>query len=94
MSVLSTLESDAAKAAKYAGPMATALGMIAAAIGVGATAGTALPIIVGVIDALAAGVAGDVDAATVLADLGKLSSGIKADDAAADAAVAAKFPTT
>lgn len=87
MSILDDIRSDATKLEQYAAfiqvaQQATDLG--------GAPAAEVVAIIKAGLDALAAGGSGAMTSEQVLAELGKLTSGEAADDAAAEAAVEAR----
>jgi hypothetical protein len=84
MSLSDTLKSDLAK---YADPILRALELVQSLTGIGgAGAATALQVAAAVIKTLETGVAAQLSAADILAELDKLAPGEAADDAAAAAA--------
>lgn len=87
---LDTLKADFAK---YADPIIRALELVQSLTGAGGPAAAeALAAAGAVIHTLEAGVAAQLSAEDILAELDKLAPGEAADDAAAEAAIAAKFP--
>lgn len=93
MSIIDTVVADAQKWAKLIEPAFGLLAIAATLTGVG---GPAAPIAIKVLDAavkaIAAGAEGKLTGAQVLAELAKLKSMLAANDAAADAALRARFP--
>lgn len=91
MSLSETIKTDLAK---YADPVIRALELVQSLTGVGgAPAAEALQAIAAILHTLEAGVAAQLSAADILADLDKLAPGEAADDTAAQAAIEAKWPT-
>jgi MoxR-like ATPase len=89
---LDTLKADLAK---YADPVIRALELVQTLTGVGGPpAAEALVAIAAVLHTLEAGAASDLSAQNILAELDKLAPSEAADDADAEAAIAAKFPPT
>lgn len=90
---MSTITDDLKSVLKYVEPAITTLEVIQKITGTGGLpAEEALVAINAAIKVFVDGVANDVTPASILADLATLTKGEAADDAAADAAVKAKFP--
>lgn len=83
---------DAEKAAKYIDPILSALSVVVAATGVPAPADTVLAVIRGVVDALDHVTSGRATQEETALRIGALQDIIDAHNAAADAALHAKFP--
>lgn len=88
-----SLDTIKADLAKYADPVIRALELVQSLTGVGGPpAAEALVAIAAVLHTLEAGAAANLRSADILAELDKVAPGEAADDAAAEAALDAKFP--
>lgn len=93
MSALETFLAGAAKVASLVEPVLEFVGVAVAAIGLGGPrAAEAFAVVEAGLKALEAGAAGTLTPASVLAELAKLKTVLATNDAAADLALAAKFP--
>lgn len=91
MSTLSTVETDIEK---YGPNAVTAISVALAAIGVGGEPLVVLGVVEAVLKAFSVGVANGATPESIAADIAALQPAFAADDAAADAAVDAKFGKT
>lgn len=90
MSTFDTIRSDIGK---YGEPVVRALELIQSLTGLGGVAAAeGLAAVHAVMQTLEQGVADQLDAAAILAELDKLAPGEAADDLAAQAAILAKYP--
>ena len=92
---MSTFDTIRADLGKYGEPVIRALELIQSFTGLGGVAAAeGLSAVHAVMHTLEQGVSDQLSAAAILASLDELAPGEAADDAAAQAAIAAKFPPT
>ena len=92
---MSTFDTIRADLGKYGEPIIRALELIQSFTGLGGVAAAeGLAAVHAVMHTLEQGVSDQLSAAAILASLDELAPGEAADDAAAQAAIAAKFPPT